>query len=211
MTSFAAQTDALSTPLADYFFIAGIESSRIFDGTNAPPSSPRLGETIDEDSLSGNSPTRQDSARGTPEAQHRRARLSYDPRKSMYSVLDYNPSPNKRNSAATTRPAKESLEGRAISPGFGDADFDQALRKFAAERDSFFEEIQFSAGQSPQPTRPRPQAKTQRMSKGEHKRENSHGSSLRRRISTMNPLNRQSTSTRRCECECKRPCCTDVG
>ena len=81
-----------------------------------------------------------------------------------------------------------------------EADFNAALKKFAADRDSVIAEIQFTSGQVAQPNKPvkvRPRTQRFTVEDMQTSQKNSIGS-VRRRISTMNPLTRTGTS-RRCE------------
>ena len=79
-----------------------------------------------------------------------------------------------------------------------DDDFDSALKKFAAERDSVLTEIQVTSGQATQITKPmRIRPKTQRFALEDMQTAQKSGiGSVRRRLSTMNPLSRSGTSRR---------------
>lgn len=80
-------------------------------------------------------------------------------------------------------------------------DFDNALRKFALERDSFLSDLSLSAG-AVVPSRLKPRPKTQRIV-GEDVGVGlkSGVGSIRRRISfrDMNSMKRQSSVNRQCE------------
>ncbi|KAI9717722.1 MAG: hypothetical protein M1828_007125 [Chrysothrix sp. TS-e1954] len=190
--------DPSSAPLAAYFFIAGIESSRIFDSRqirNGVAKSPLIGATIEED---GGQPgpeidTSSGPAVGQDSQQHHK-RFSYEPRKSVGSIngLESKVSGSNRSSA-TIRPVKQE---NGTQKGFTEADFDDALKKFAADRDSMVAELQFAAGQVSQPNKPapRPRPKTVRIT-GEDNKSGIGG--VRRRISTMNPLSRSNTAIRK--------------
>jgi hypothetical protein len=85
-------------------------------------------------------------------------------------------------------------------PSISDFDFDRALRKFASERDSFLDELSFSAGTVP-PTRPPMNPKAQKVVHEE--KENGGGlkpsiGSIRRRISfrDLNSMKRQPSMAR---------------
>lgn len=81
-----------------------------------------------------------------------------------------------------------------------DEDFDTALKKFANERESFIEEIHFSAGTLPElNSKPKRSAKTQKIVNEDGGGLRSGVGSLRRRISTMNSLKRQPSVMRQCE------------
>jgi len=198
---------ALTTPLADYFFIAGIESSQIVEeklhssGLASPPPEP-VDETIEENEVletdANLRPKSGEGINGFDSPKRRSWRFSFEARKSISSIMGVeSKSASNRSSATIKGPSLETgeqLSGSALNS----VDFDAALRKFASERESFLEEIQFSAGTIPQPTKLKPRPKTQRIISDDNA-----GSSLmtgvgsiRRRISTMNSLKRQPTVMR---------------
>jgi len=215
-----ASADASSVPLADHFFIAGIESTQIYDERlNRVSSPPPVEETIDEDVALETDTIREVNIRpdtpaspttdSTPKRSH--ARYSWEARKSIGSVigpLDFKPTPSNRSSTT--------IKGVQLeAPGLSDEDFEHALRKFATERESFLEEIQVSSGAVvPQkPAKPRP--KTLRISSHEDPysppsaptpaaapaaRGGALGSgigSIRKRLSTMNRPRRQPSTASR--------------
>lgn len=197
MASLVPLVEPQSLPLADYFFICGLETSRLFDNPSSlngingasPP-------TIDEDSTYNADADRRPGSKGTQDGPRRRARFSYEARKSIGSVinLESQVTPSNRSSA-TIRPVLP--EEKTDEQGFL-----SALQSFASNRESFLDDINaatlFSSGQVAQPSRPRPKPKTQRIINEDRKDDRGVGS-LRRRISTMNPLSRQSTSSKRCK------------
>ncbi|GAB7348272.1 hypothetical protein MBLNU459_g6257t1 [Dothideomycetes sp. NU459] len=192
-------SDASPVPLADHFFIAGIESSQIYDERTALSSSPPpVDATIDEetaletDPISG--PRSETPTSPNTETLKRRSRYSWEARKSIGSIIG----PLETNTIASNRSSATTLKGVQIeaTPALSDEDFEHALRKFATERESFLEEIQVSAGTvvPPKPSRPRP--KTVRITNTEDlttqgPTARSGIGSLRRRISTMGGLKKQ--------------------
>ena len=197
----AAPVDASSAPLADYFFIAGIESSCIFDSRqarNGISKSPLIGATIEEDGQPGiGIDNRPDSADGRDERPRNHQRFSYEPRRSVGSIAGIESKATDSNrSSATIRPVKNES---SASQGITEADFDQALRRFAADRDSVLAELQFAAGQVAQPNKPAPRQrpKTVRITGDEGRGDKTGMGGVRRRISTMNPLSRQNTTIRK--------------
>lgn len=207
--------DLSSAPLADYFFIAGIESSQIFDEKLAAAlavSTPPVEDTIQEhsilDTTNNGRPISSEGLNGmdTPK---RRSRLSYEARKSVSSLLGSGTESNR--SSATIRAVNISEprsiqltdQGGPVGPiggsGLSDEDFDTALKKFASERDTFLEEIHFSAGTLPELSKPKRSAKTQKIVNEDGGGLRSGVGSLRRRISTMNSLKRQPSLMRQCE------------
>lgn len=165
--------ESSSTPLADYFWIAGVESVSYDDPvtTNTFTNSLPVESTIAEDgepddtATNGYKPTtarhsRQNSA-------SRLSKISVDGRYSIASTLDELDGNTRSNrSSATIKPVKPTgLNGNAAAtngtspevlfqgptPGPGlmgmpDFDFDKALLKFAAERENFLEDLSFTAG-----------------------------------------------------------------
>lgn len=181
-----------NVPLADYFFISGIESSQVIESRMqlTTANAPALDATIEEDQSLDTapkaSPVPQEIA-GLGENTRRRSanRLSYETRKSIGSVI----TASNRSSAT--------IKGVQVGgSGLSDVDFDNALRKFAAERDTFLEEIQFSAGSMAQQSRPRPKPKAQRIVNEDSTSVRGGVGSIRRRLSTMNSLKRPHSMAR---------------
>ena len=198
MASMSTSSDPSSTPLADYFFISGIESSRIFDSNNNSngfPTSPRRESIIKEDTTSDSGSVRR-VPQSPPETSRQRARFSYENRKSTGSIGSPEiKEPSSNRSSATIKAVQENGTAQNAT---GDP-FEQAMKKFAADRDSMTAELQFSAGQLAQPSKPapKPRPKTQRIEKEEAPQiGRSPMGTVRRRLSTMNPLSRQPTARR---------------
>lgn len=187
--------DSTSAPLADYFFISGIESSQVYDersqptGLISPLSSPPpvdVDETIEEDRALETDDIRPKSQEGLSNgdtSRRRSARLSFDHRNSVSTIIGPDSKQSASNRSSTT------IKGIQLgASGLSDADFEHALRKFASERDSFLEEIQFTAGVAQQnrparPARPKPQRPPKAEDGGGGLR--SGVGSIRRRLSTM--------------------------
>jgi hypothetical protein len=185
-----------STPLADYFWIAGVEEASLQDSHGwfeADPTSVqvcnveddqqpaghfgKLEETIHEgteprsstdDTTPSSAPlparhSRQNSA-------NRLSKASAEGRLSILTLKELDGTASNRSSA-TIRPAARNSTGPVSSstnsgPGstqdqngnankrLGDFDFDSALMKFAYERESFLEDLTFSAGAKLQEQKP---------------------------------------------------------
>ncbi|PNS19437.1 DENN domain-containing protein [Sphaceloma murrayae] len=194
--------DSTSNPLADYFFIAGIESAQIFDERNQTASPPPVEATIDEDRalVTDAATSTRPGTPGSPTAEtpvRRSKRYSFDARKSMGSIIlpDDVATPRSNRSSTTIKAAQPA--GASV---LSEEDFEQALRKFATERESFLDEVHLAAGtvtNQPRPVKARP--KTIRVMSDD----SSNGApglrggvgSLRRKISTMN--RRRSTTPSR--------------
>jgi hypothetical protein len=200
--------EAATMPLADYFFIAGMESSQIMDEKYQPigiitPQPEPVDETIEENRVLeidiGTRPKSQEGLNGI-ESPRRSARFSYEARKSIISISGSESKITSNRSSVTIR----QVPSDSVEPGNGslwDLDFDKALRKFVSERDSFIEEIQFNAGTLPQLTRPKVRSKTQRINGDENQAGSliSGVGSIRRRLSTMSSLKRQPSLMRQCK------------
>lgn len=196
--STASATGDSALPLADYFFIAGIESSQVYDeraDTSSPPPAP-VEDTIEEDRALEFSNEGRPSTPGSPsDTAKRRSRYSFEARKSIGSIINTTvepPTPNSNRSSTTIRAVKP-----PGGSGLSDDAFEEALKKFATERDSFLEDIHIQAGTVPTPTQRRPRPRTVRITPDENTL-NGAGSglqrgvgSIRRRLSTMNSTKRQ--------------------
>jgi hypothetical protein len=211
-----SSAEGSSAPLADYFFISGIESSQVYDERLQPSSvvsplaSPPVDETIEEDrALETDSirPTSQDGLPNGGSMGRRSGQRLSEHRQSVGTItgVDCTPKVTASNRSSATIKGLNNIGGSGLS----DVDFENALRKFASERDTFLEEIQFTAGVAQQsrqtPTRPRP--RPPRVSQtpqgnGEDGIANlrSGVGSIRRRLSTMqSSLKRQSSTARQCK------------
>lgn len=169
--------DANSAPLADYFWIAGVDSLsygqhfRLNPDTGekevngiaaaaAAAASRPLDSPIDEDRALETPAARgsmilQESCGAdgptseTADVNVRLSKLSNESRLSMYG--------NSADQPGYTASNRSSATIRAVPPqisinGLSDDDFDRALRKFTVERDSFLDELSVSAGAVPPAT-----------------------------------------------------------
>jgi hypothetical protein len=180
--------DNASAPLADYFWIAGVESITYDDG----PTATQVDDTIAED---GEGEEAQEAS--APRGSARHSRQNSANRLSTISKLSITPSvtDDSRNgedvdvnttksnrSSATIRPASQfNVNGAANSGvngnpglfGFGpdgfppDFDFDKALLKFAAERENFLDDLTFSAGAKTQSRPPMISPRTEKLKAAE--------------------------------------------
>ncbi|KAL1639766.1 hypothetical protein SLS58_007664 [Diplodia intermedia] len=186
--------DPANLPLADYFFISGIESSQVYDAQRVNGAAVAPAEsTIEEDAALeveedvAPTPPRPTSSDGASLSKR-------ETRQSISSVIgpDFGPGPTASNRSSATIKGFPQIGGSGLS----DFDFDQALRKFAAERETFLEEIQFSAGTLKQEDRPRPRPKTQRIVNEDASSLGAGIGSIRRRISTIGRSQRNSSMMR---------------
>lgn len=201
-----------STPLADYFWIAGLDGQDLLDtyvrlGEVLNPkkngSSNDLNDIIVEDEVAEadvssilDSP-RPASKHSKRNSYQRLSRLSGDAQTSIRSLDKIPSGASSARSSATIRFVPSSSP--YASAVLNDVDFDNALKKFATDRDSFFLDINFSAGAVAQPSRPRPRPRTQRIVAEEQAPTLSRGiGSVRRHMSfrEMNSVKRQSSMAR---------------
>lgn len=165
--------ESTSVPLADYFWIAGLESISYGD---SPPPTPQVESTIAEDELESS-----DSANGTSKATARHSRqssknriskLSNETRFSISTLEDADENTKSNRSSATIRPTNNpgnntSSSAPASVPndgnGLPDFDFDNALFKFAAEREHFLEDLSFTAGAKIQSRPPMAKPRAERI------------------------------------------------
>jgi len=207
MAPVKSTADASSTPLADYFFISGIESSQVYDPRSQPNAtslavpSVDVDETIEEDRALETDATRASTLEEPPNgdgSQRKSATLSFDHRHSYASTITAADAKQSASNRSSTTIKGVQLGGSGLS----DADFEHALRKFASERDTFLEEITFNAGVTPQtrppPARPRP--KPQRVVNEDAGNLRAGVGSIRRRLSTMSSLKRQPSVARQGIC-----------
>lgn len=178
--------DSTSAPLADYFWIAGIDSlsygpeafSSAFNGDRSPLITP-VDATIEElhEGEGPGSPAGQ-SPYATPRmlARHSRSnswnRLSKLPsavdirRTSVSTITDDHDEPDSNRSSVTikagSRPGTNG-ESRGSVAGFSDFDFDKALLKFAEDRESFLDENRHIAGALVQQRPPMTNPRTERL------------------------------------------------
>ena len=173
-------------PLADYFWIAGVDSlsyggqeiSNTDDGPDDRSSRP-VSTTIDENQTLETDGLEQSKSGGpVKSARHSRGdsfqRLSMLSDEARDSIRNVN-SPDlmtKSNRSSTTIKGIQINSTNGNGPALSDVDFDNALRKFASERDSFLDELSFTAG-TVLPLRPAKHSRTQKV------REEETGSGLR--------------------------------
>lgn len=150
-----------STPLAEYFWIAGVESIAYDD---APQQTPPVettstivedGEPDDDAAIvAANGHSSRGFARHSRQnSGNRLSKISLDGRLSIQALDENDGNTSSNRSSATIRPVNPPhggtngngapSDGRSLLDGF---DFDEALIKFAAERETFLEDLSFSAG-----------------------------------------------------------------
>lgn len=187
-----------SAPLADYFFISGIESSQVYDErAAAPPPAAPVEDTIEEDEALVTDKENRPGTPGSPTDTLKKARYSFEARKSIGSIINAVDSTTPAsNRSSTTIKAGKVVGGSGLS----DDAFEDALKKFASERDSFLEDIHVTAGTVTTSNNKKARPRTVRITEDE----NSLGAglkgpvgSLQRRLSTMRSMKRQPSAVSR--------------
>jgi hypothetical protein len=203
-----------STPLADFFWIAGVDGQDILDtylrwgnvgnvssGTNGAHTN-GVEDTIEEDEdteqeissiLESPRPTTRHSRSNSYQGL---SRLSNEAQMSIRS-----PGTGSKRSSVTIKPGPSSRP--RSSALMNDADFDNALKQFAADRDSFFLDLTFNADTVTQPPRPKTRPKTQRIVAEDIQPSMSRGiGSIRRHMSfrEMNSMRKQPSVKRNGQC-----------
>ena len=159
---------SLDPPLADYFWIAGIDSVSYGEHLSQDPKPMRKSfteqllvaiEAEEESSHSGHESLLVPGGGGsTSPRRSNGSLLSSSSRMSTASTIDEGSPPSPRtplmrngSNSSNSTITENSISGSGDStikypPPRKDFDFDKALLKFAAERDSFLEDLSFSAG-----------------------------------------------------------------
>lgn len=161
-------------PLADYFWIAGLDGSEVFDTyrrlgeeyriNGAASPGPALADAIQEDADA----EEEDPADGTsrpPSTLYMGSNTSRRVSQQRLSTVSRDSGQtngaNSNRSSMTVKGASSPLRASALFSE--DFDFDQALVKFASERDTFLTDLNVSAGAITQNTRPRSRVRTQKI------------------------------------------------
>lgn len=167
-----------SIPLADYFWIAGIESVSYNDPSQPTATAP-LDSTIvedgepDDDFTNGNK-SRASARHSRQSSSNRLSRISLTDRFSIHTLDETDGNTKSNRSSATIRPinppnlsASNGTGSNGLAPDgstlMGDFDFDKALVKFAAEREVFLEDLTFSAGAKVQARAPMVNPRAERI------------------------------------------------
>ncbi|KAL4929557.1 dDENN domain protein [Aspergillus undulatus] len=187
--SSAAETS--TTPLADYFWIAGVDGSEVLETfrklgdeyrmASATSPGPAFADTIEEDADAEDAHdshfdglvSRTNSVIGPRSSYQRLSFRSEDSDPNANATSNTNGTHSNRSSMTIKGNAQGSGAGGAPSPrasqflGLEDFDFDKALVKFASERDSFLSDLSLSAGAITPQSRPRSRLRTQKITSEE--------------------------------------------
>ena len=185
--------------------ITGVDSQQLRWGKDeelpdiTPPAP--VEQTIEEDAAAED--IAQDTSPATPRKPKRNSyqRLSSlsDEARLSISSLSFSPEHKGTDSNRSSVTIK-GIQINGTNGGLNDADFEYALKKFAAQRDSFLSDLTLSAG-AVVPSRPKARPKTQKIVNEDGAGLKSGVGSIRRRISfrDMNSVKRQSSVKRQRE------------
>jgi hypothetical protein len=203
-------------PLADYFWIAGVDGAEVLETFK------RLGEDYRMNGAASPAPALADVIQEDAEEEHKPTESSSRPTSTLF-VGNERRGPNNRlstlsrdseqsngtssnRSSATVKGATPSPRGQSMF--MEDFDFDQALLKFASERESFLTDLSLSAGAITPNSRPRSRVRTQKIvdeapSPGSNNLLRSGIGSVRRHMAfrDMNSMKRQPSVARQGELE----------
>ena len=167
------ETSESSRPLADYFWIAGLDSQQLVDAfshqrwSHDPVDNNGVDFAIKEDVAEENDQTSiLQSPRGS--VGHRRhdsfqrlSQLSDEARETIHSLTDAS-KPQSNRSSLTIRAPSAPLDPR-MSSAISEVDFDKAMNKFATNRDTFHLDLTFHPTETAKPVRSKSRPRTQRI------------------------------------------------
>ncbi len=203
-----------SWPLADYFWIAGLDSQQLVDAFSHDRWSYEVNDTNGVDSIiKEEAPVEDDqsSILQSPRASVRHSRhdsyqrlsqLSDEARDAIQSLGDVSrPRSDRSNrSSLTVRQAAPTSTTR-MSSALTEADFEKAISRFAQDRDGFFLDLTFKPTEVAKPSRAKSRPKTQRIVVADEPSPlpNRNFGSIRRHISfkDMSSTKRQPSVARR--------------
>ena len=163
-------------------------------------------QTIEEERIAEAENDAQHLPAATPRKAKRNSyqRLSNLSDEARLSISSLSFSPDKKGGTESNRSSTtiKAIQINGTGPGntLNDHDFENALKKFASQRDSFLSDLTLSAG-AVLPNRPKPRPKTQKIINEDTAGLKSGVGSIRRRISfrDMNSMKRQSSVKRQCK------------
>ncbi|KAL5363934.1 dDENN domain protein [Aspergillus floccosus] len=168
-SSSSAAPEGSTTPLADYFWIAGVDGTEILEtfqrlgdeyrANSATSPGPALTDTIEEDADAeeAHDPRLDGLSRPNSVAVNRNSVQRFSMRS---GDSDPNGNGSSSNRSSLTIKGAPSPRGSSFLEDF---DFDKALLKFASERESFLSDLSLSAGAITTQSRPRSRLRTQKI------------------------------------------------
>lgn len=214
-SSSSSTPEVSTTPLADYFWIAGVDGAEILEtfqrlgdeyrANSATAPGPALADTIEEDADAeeAHDPRLDSLSRPNSMAGGRNSFQRFSMRSGDSSESSGNGTSSNRSSL--TIKGNQSPRGSSFLEDF---DFDKALFKFANERESFLSDLSLSAGAITPTSRPRSRLRTQKIVSDESPSQpssllRSGIGSVRRHMAfrDMNSMKRQPSVARQGECD----------
>ena len=169
----ATQAPEAARPLADYFWIAGLDTQQLVDAflqqrwSHDHSESNGVDSTIKEEATDGfyessivQSP-RGSASHSRHDSFQRLSKLSSEARNSIQS-LDRVSNPQSNRSSMTVRQTDAPVN-RRMSTLISEMDFDKAMNKFATNRDDFYLDLTFNPVEPAKPIRSRSRQQTQRI------------------------------------------------
>ena len=165
-------TSETSRPLADYFWIAGLDSQQLIDAfsrqrwSQDPVDPNGLGLIIKEEAADENDESsilqspRDSTAQSRPNSYQRLSKLSDEARDTLQS-RDGATDPRSNRSSLTVRAAPPPANHR-LSSAMSELDFDKAMTRFATNRDDFYLDLTFTPIDT-KPARSTSRPQTQRI------------------------------------------------
>ncbi|ETI19511.1 hypothetical protein G647_09345 [Cladophialophora carrionii CBS 160.54] len=162
-----------SRPLADYFWIAGLDSQQLVDAfsqqrwshdlveQNGVETTIREEVTPEFDQSSIMQSPRGSASHSRHDSYQRLSQLSDEARSTIQS-LDSATQTQSNRSSMTVRPADAAPDVR-MSSAISEADFDKAMKKFATDRDEFYLDLSFNSAETAKPTRSKSHLRTQKI------------------------------------------------
>ncbi|KAJ5133994.1 hypothetical protein N7526_005359 [Penicillium atrosanguineum] len=172
MPSTSATSSLEGAPLADYFWIAGVDGSEVLETyrrlgddyriNSAVSPGPALADAIQEDADAEEEYKPEGASRPPSALYTGPTRRSSNQRLSTLSKDSGQTNGSSSNrSSVTVKGASSPLRASAMFDG--EFDFDSALFKFANERESFLTDLSLSAGAITPNSRPRSRVRTQKI------------------------------------------------
>jgi hypothetical protein len=202
-------------PLADYFWIAGLDSQQLIDAFSQPRwsydtvESNGIDSIIKEETNAENDTSsilqspRSSIQPSRPDSYQRLSDLSGEARNSIQSLEKARePKKSRSNrSSLTIRPPALPAANNRMSAAFSEFDFDKAMSKFTNNRDEFYLDLSFDRVETTKPSRSRSRPRTQRIVAEDETppMPNRNFGSIRRHISfkDMSSTKRQMSMARR--------------
>ncbi|KAK4937497.1 hypothetical protein LTR10_021868 [Elasticomyces elasticus] len=160
-----------SWPLADHFWIAGLDGQQLSDAFSQPRWSYEVNDSNGIDSIIQEENTTANDQSSIlqsprPSINHSRhdsyQRLSQLSDEARYSIRSLN-SPVRSNRSSLTIKPTENIPAPRMSTAITEVDFEKAMKKFASDRDTFFLDLSFNSAEKAKPTRPKSRIQTQKI------------------------------------------------